>query len=347
MGTLEQKIVNEYRSLRDVYVCLDDVVSTILEESIKSHNLFVFGVSHRVKSVESLDEKLGKKRGKYAGLSDVTDLVGFRVVTFFIDTIDEIMDFLPEIFDIDEENTVDKRKLLTATEFGYVSVHYICYLKEQTLEQYPQLRGIRFEIQLRSALQHAWAEIEHDLGYKSEFGIPIPLRREFSRIAGLLEIADNQFIELREGILKYSSQVKDKISNNEAGEITLDRVSLKEFVLLNKSFNQVKDEISKRTNVEIQFIDPVNYLEKLALLNIKNLGDMAELVENNSENAIRECVATLEEMELDITTTNMILRYLCKAEIKRMHYPEIFIRRYIATSVADPVLVEKYLQKYI
>lgn len=347
MGTVEQKIINEYRSLHDVYVRLDTVVNDILEDSINRHNLFLLGVSHRVKSVESLDEKLGKKKGKYTDLSEITDLVGFRIVTFFIDTVDEIMSFLPEIFDIDEENSVDKRKNLLATEFGYVSVHFICYLKEETLKQYPELKGLRFEIQLRSALQHAWAEIEHDLGYKSEFGIPVPLRREFSRVAGLLEIADNQFIELREGIRKYAVDVKEKIRNDEAGEILIDRVSLREFVFHNKTFNAMLEEVRKGADVEIQIIDPMNYLERLSLLNIRTLGDLTVLIENNKSEAVEDCIGRLKDMELDITTSNIILRFLCKAELMRMRYPEKFVKDFIDKSVANPELAKKYFNQYM
>ena len=63
----------------------------------------------------------------------------------------------------------------------------ICSLPKD--KGYPEeLTEYTFEIQFRTVLQHAWAEIEHDLGYKTEFGIPLDVRREFSRVAGLLEI---------------------------------------------------------------------------------------------------------------------------------------------------------------
>lgn len=347
MGSAEQKLINEYRQLRDMYLELDSYIYDILERAVREHNLFVLDISHRVKGVESLRGKFDRKMGKYKKLSEITDLVGFRIIPFFSDAVDEVTSFLPEYFVIDEENSVDKRKSLTATEFGYVSVHYICSLKEADLEKHPEFRNIRFEIQLRSVLQHAWAEIEHDLGYKAEFGIPVPMRREFSRVAGLLEIADNQFIELREGIRKYEFEVKEKIRNDEAGEITIDRVSLREFVSLNTNFRNLLDAVSEVTGVEIQIIDPVNYLQSLAFLNIKTLGDLTSLVENNKAEAVKECITELKLMELDITTSNMIIRCLCKAEIERMKYPEDFVREFLCLSVGDPERVEKYVSQYL
>ena len=347
MSSIEKNITKEYKDKRKVYLEFESYVYELIRKLIEERNLFVFGISHRFKDLESLENKIQKKKGKYLALGDITDLVGVRVITFFSDTVDVIASYLPEVFEVDLGNSIDKRKSLTATEFGYVSLHYICYLKETDIEKYPEFKGIRFEIQLRSALQHAWAEIEHDLGYKSEFGIPIPMRREFSRVAGLLEIADNQFIELRENIKNYEHDVKEKIKNNEAGDITLDRVSLYEFVKLSKSFSRLIDDITSITGVEIRIIDPVNYLERLSFIKVKTLGDMVRLIENNRDEAIKQTIAKLMELDLDITTSNMLLMFLCKAEIIRMNYSESFIRKYIGISVADPYRVEKYVEQYL
>lgn len=78
--------------------------------------------------------------------------------------------------------------------FGYCSVHYVVEMSQKRLNLYEHqaYEGLKCEIQIRSVLQHAWAEIEHDLGYKSEIAIPKRIRRNFSRLAGLLEIADKE-----------------------------------------------------------------------------------------------------------------------------------------------------------
>ena len=66
-------------------------------------------------------------------------------------------------------------------------------MERMVLRENKAFEGLKCEIQIRSVLQHAWAEIEHDLGYKSELTIPKEVRRSFSRLAGLLELGDKEF----------------------------------------------------------------------------------------------------------------------------------------------------------
>ncbi len=54
-----------------------------------------------------------------------------------------------------------------------------------------------FEIQVRSVLEHAWAEIEHEVRYKSGINYPRPFNRSFSALAGALEVVEGQFLSLR------------------------------------------------------------------------------------------------------------------------------------------------------
>lgn len=84
-------------------------------------------------------------------------------------------------------------------------MHYVVGMSLQRLSlcEYKMFRDLKCEIQIRSILQHAWAEIEHDIGYKNEIAIPKQMRRKFSRIAGLLEIADQEFVQIRSELEDY------------------------------------------------------------------------------------------------------------------------------------------------
>lgn len=319
MESQESIILNNFSKLRPSLLVLEDMVFSKIDSLIRDNHIFIMDISHRTKTIASLKDKLNKKFGKYSSLYDITDLCGFRIICYFADTVDRITSLLEENFVIDYNNSIDKRAILQATEFGYMSVHYICSLKENDCTNHPEFKNIRFEVQIRSVLQHAWAEIEHDLGYKSDFSIPRPIRREFSRVASLLEIADNQFIELRKNTLQYENDVKQSIQNNTADKILIDRVSLREYVYHNKQFLSLLNSVSE-CNIEIIKIDPENYLEILDLLEIRTLGDMSKFFERNRDNALSEIKDVIKKFELDITTSNMLLRYLCKSEMIRLNY---------------------------
>lgn len=103
------------------------------------------------------------------------------------------------------------------------------------------------EVQVRSVLQHAWAEIEHDLGYKSETNIPRLLRRRFSRLAGTLELADDEFTRIRRELAEYAATVGQRVAA-EPGTVSLDRESAR--VLLETSV--AVEALDKRISNELR-----------------------------------------------------------------------------------------------
>ena len=82
---------------------------------------------------------------------------------------------------------------------------------------------------MRTALQHAWAEVEHDLGYKANASVPELIRRRFSRIASLLEIADQEFVSIKTDLAAYRHQVRAELLHPNR-PLPLDVVSLAEVV---------------------------------------------------------------------------------------------------------------------
>ncbi len=168
---------------------------------------------HRVKTEGSVQRKVSRKDASYGGLEDVHDLLGLRIITFFPDEVDQVAEVVESEFEIDLENSVDKRALLDPDRFGYLSRHYVAALNDdrRQLTEHTRFEGLCFEIQIRSILQHAWAEIEHDLGYHSAGAIPDSVRRRFSRLAGLLEIADDEFQTLRHEVADYQSAIDQDV----------------------------------------------------------------------------------------------------------------------------------------
>ncbi len=127
-------------------------------------------------------------------LRQITDLAAVRVITFLLEDVDKVNAQVQEQFNVFE--MINKSGLLVEQEkLGYHSVHYLVGFTPQRLAmpEYARHRDLVIEIQVRTILQHAWAEIEHDIQYKAIETIPAVVRRRFMALAGLLEIADREF----------------------------------------------------------------------------------------------------------------------------------------------------------
>jgi len=196
-----------YESQRNKYRDLRAEVEVILREALNENEIIFHSIESRVKSVESFREKASRE--KYSKpVEEITDLCGIRVITLFEKEIHQISDIIKELFEIDYRRSEDKSDLLAADKMGYKSIHYIAELSADKIArtELESFAGLKFEIQIRSILQHAWAEIEHDRNYKFKGELPKNLQRRFYALAGMLEIADREFNTLSEEVEKYRQQ---------------------------------------------------------------------------------------------------------------------------------------------
>jgi putative GTP pyrophosphokinase len=115
---------------------------------------------------------------------------------------------------------------------------------------------------VRTMLEHAWAEIEHDLGYKPAAQIPAVARRRLERLAGVLELVDQEFCAIRIELEAYAKDLPRRFES-ESAAILLDRLSLN--ALLNGSEaiaidHAIAQELGKSLGSEAFFPD---YLLKM------------------------------------------------------------------------------------
>jgi GTP pyrophosphokinase len=202
-----------YEALSPELTSLGGEVARIVSQLLDDAGLRTHSVDQRVKSLNSLRRKIGEKGSKYGSLSDVHDLLGIRIITFFPDEVDAVAQVIEREFAVDPANSVDKRAALDPDRFGYLSLHYVAALSPQRaqLTELKRFADQRFEIQIRSILQHAWAEIEHDLGYRDAQAVPRSILRRFSMLAGLLEMADAEFERLRDEVSEYQQVVRSEV----------------------------------------------------------------------------------------------------------------------------------------
>lgn len=255
----------------------------------------VHRIDYRVKEKNSTQLKLARPR-KGPGdtgprtLDTLTDLLGLRIITYFTEDVDRVADIVTSQFRIDDENSVDKRAILDPDRFGYLSLHYVAELNRSLTghPEYQRYQGIKFEIQIRSILQHAWAEMEHDLGYKTQEAVPHAARRRFAIAAGLLEMADDLFVRLRHELDKHQDETKATIEGGDsAGQILIDQDSLAAFVQSSKQVARFDALIAKARNVAVQdHIDPQflgQQARRLSALGFRSIEALSSYLEQNAE----------------------------------------------------------------
>lgn len=303
-----QAILEEYRQAKPACDDAAVKVKATLEKVFKKSGLIVAAIESRVKTEESLAGKLELKGSKYASLADITDIVGVRVITFYIDDVDKVASAVERLFKVDWENSVDKRKIHEIDSFGYMSLHYIC-----SMDGFPY----RFEIQMRTVLQHAWANMNHDTGYKSGVEIPLEYRRSLSRLSGLLELADEQFSEIRADLADYRRRIQALVASGNLSEVPLDGDSFRSF-LNTRPFDPLNRRIASMNQAEIQDVSLMGYLEVFKMLQCKTLGDIAKIIKDNSEGAFQLACYQIGLTDLDIISSSIGPQDLCIAYIVKV-----------------------------
>ncbi len=301
MDLHSQIILDEYREALPVFECMQTEVQAKLRDALDRNGIIVTTIETRIKTEESLAGKLALKGAKYTSLSDITDILGGRIVTFYTDDVDRIAAIAEQLFDIDWDNSVDKRKLHQIDSFGYNSLHYICRLPGYEY---------RFELQLRTTLQHAWASINHDTGYKSGVEIPREYIRRINRLAGLLEMADDEFSRIRIEINDYRRRVTQLVQNGKLDDVLLDGDTFRSY-LQARPLDALNKRIAAINQAEIQEAPLIRYLRVLKALGCKTLGDVSRLIRKYEEDAYRLARHQLGNTDLDIISSAVGLQNIC------------------------------------
>ena len=262
-------IMMEYDQQCARYTEFTEKIKKLVEDLIKEKGTHVHSVTSRIKDRADLQAKLERSKEKYMKFNDVTDISGIRIITYFADEVDTVAEIIQKEFDIDIKHSVDMRAFLDPDRFGYLSLHYVAKLPATRLKltEYQRFSDCKVEIQMRSILQHTWAEIEHDLGYKSKQAVPKEIQRRFSRLAGLLELADDEFVQTRDSLLEYEATVTQRIIEARAS-VLIDKASLLAFAkhsplvhkIDHKITSAVKGQIVEREEFVSGIINHLHYV---------------------------------------------------------------------------------------
>jgi len=314
-------ILEEYRELLPALQKMSEVVVSELRKCFEENNIVVTSVESRVKSEKSLVGKLELKGNKYKTIDDITDLMGARVITFYTDEVDKIAALVRGLFVIDWENSVDKRSLLGLDTFGYQSLHYICRIPKELFcdPAMPQLNEVRFELQMRTILQHAWSNMYHDNGYKTAVAIPDEYIRRIMRLSGLLELADDECSRVRREIVEYRRKVEALVKDGDFDQVHLDQNTFRSY-LASGPYDKLNEKIASINQAEIQKVSEMYFLEPLVKLGFKTLGDLERMKSDCFDVAYSLGAQEIGRTDLDIISSSLALQNLCYAYIVMQGY---------------------------
>lgn len=336
-------ILEEYRENVPVFAKMKEVLADMMSQCIEKNKLVVTAFESRIKSEESLAGKLLLKGYKYNMLTDLTDIVGARVITFYTEDVDKISALIESLFQIDWQNSVDKRKMHQLNSFGYMSLHYICRIPKSLYydESMPMLNELRFEIQMRTALQHVWANMYHDIGYKTNIEVPTEYLRTLNRLAGMLELADDEFSRIRTSLNEYRYKVQGLVSDGKFDEVSLDGDSFQRYLQL-KPFEKLTKKIAAINQAEIHESSSFPFLKVLMKLGFKTLGDVERLKKDYWEAAYQLSLFQISGTDIDIVISTIALQNLCIVYILKNGYGEQDLAKFFDTlNGASPYNLER------
>jgi ppGpp synthetase/RelA/SpoT-type nucleotidyltranferase len=242
-----RKQIEAYAAVFPCYETYAKVLGRILEEAHKI-SFPEATVQSRAKTISSFAEKAARKRDKYPdAINQMDDLCGARVILQTTEQVRAVRAFIEASFEIVEAD--DKGLLLREQEFGYRDMHYIVRIPMDrdrflgiTEKERAQILNRRAEIQLRTWLQHAWADTLHDRIYKNPLRISSEVKRTGNLIAALMEEGDRNFNliadELDGLIANYTADaLKQEIINE---------IEIQELVLNNETNPQKKPGLSMK-----------------------------------------------------------------------------------------------------
>jgi ppGpp synthetase/RelA/SpoT-type nucleotidyltranferase len=203
-----EKIIETYKMQKPFYEKLSKEVKYVLEHEIENHEIKISNSTCRVKTSESLTEKIKRKFYKNP-LRKITDIAGVRIVCYYESDIHYIIEIIKRSFTVHED--IDNTKNLGVDKMGYHGSHFVISLGSRySGARYDRILNLKCEIQVRTVLQDAWALISHHLVYKEESSIPTRVKRDLNNVASLLEIAQGIFDFAREKKESYILEIHEK-----------------------------------------------------------------------------------------------------------------------------------------
>ncbi|MFI7068516.1 GTP pyrophosphokinase family protein [Kribbella sp. NPDC050124] len=281
--------VDKVAQLRDRYGAEKTAYDRLCGEAIFSMKSELSGagikfhsVTGRVKDLEGFLEKIERKNYDDPFVQ-TQDLVGIRIVCLFLSDIQKIETIVANMFDVISKD--DHIESGPVDSFGYMSVHYVCKLGSRHVgARYSGLTEQAFEVQIRTIVMDAWANISHQLAYKGELSVPEGLRRDFHALSGLFYVADQHFELFSKHAQDAQASAKAAIETNEAQDLD---INLESVIALLREIYPNHTQAPRKAVAE--------FVEELPLLGYDKIGRLALVLMSQRDRVL--------EIDKDIQTS--------------------------------------------
>ncbi len=196
----KEKLFEKYNENYSFY---KNILTEFIEkcETVLKENNINGSVKGRIKNFDVFHKKIllkcQKERIKNP-IESITDLIGARIIVPFLEDVDLVEKLLQSKFTVIEVE--HKSQALSIREFGYDSTHLLITIDQKIKAGKPvsETDGV-VEVQIRTTLQDAWAEVEHELIYKTSIDkVEDTIRRKLTAVNASLTLADITFQEIRD-----------------------------------------------------------------------------------------------------------------------------------------------------
>jgi len=220
-----------YQRQRPLYEHLAQKVEAVVREVLDDQKVQYHSITSRPKEVDSFAGKAARE--EYTDpKKQIKDMAGVRIIAYVDSQARQIAELVERLFKVDPEHSVDTSVRLGVDKVGYRATHYVARFSKDRcrLPEYRRFDRLEFEIQVRTILQHAWAEIDHDRNYKFTGVLPDDIQRRFAVLSGVLELADREFDAIASSIDVYATGVAEMTEKGEL-DIPINTTSLREYML--------------------------------------------------------------------------------------------------------------------
>lgn len=238
-------------------------LALVIQKKLKKSGIY-FRVFARVKKAGSVYRKLERKKKEYRALEKkMQDIIGVRIVLYYMDDIPVCKEMLRSTFSvIDKDSHEDIPKV---NEFNPLRMNYVCRMPEEFVKRFPEelWKDFRidktFEVQIRTTFSEGWHEVDHDVRYKhkEEWEQHYEFSRELNGIYATLEMCDRNMVNLLERLAyrNYKNmQIEAMIRNKFRLRFEYPEMSVPLLELLQRDQELVKQIFKTKRELIIRFL---------------------------------------------------------------------------------------------